>query len=98
MPESSKFEKELCYGVRIVIEDNPSFSPIDMGISLIYALNHLYEDDFELKEWLNYLTGMNFLAIMEVLEEDALTREDLLLLFFETPAEYVSSVEQYYLY
>lgn len=104
MPDSSKYKDELCYGVRIRVDDKAVFKSVDMGISLIYALNHLYNDDFETVELLNVLAGMDLIQILESMEEEdsdeneeGLTREDLLLLF-ETPSEFVDGIEAYYLY
>lgn len=97
MPDASKYTNELCYGVRIKIEDKTSFKPVDMGISLIYAFNRLYKNDFEMNNWLNNLVGLDLIAFMEVDEEDELTREDLLSLF-ETPGDYTDRIKAFYLY
>lgn len=102
MPESSKFEDELCYGVRLHVEDKTTFEPVSTGISLLYAFKVLYEKDFEVTPWLNNLAGMDLLTIMDAIgevddENDSITLESLLRLF-ETPTSYVDNIKTYYLY
>ena len=94
MPDSAKYEDQLCYGVRIKVDDTVTYKPLAVGISILYALQNLYEDDLELKEWLNYLAGMDLRVL---LTEDGLTRQELISLF-ETPSEFVETSKAFYLY
>jgi N-acetylmuramoyl-L-alanine amidase len=94
MPTTSKYVDQLCYGVRIKVEDKGRFQSVDMGLSLIYALNSLYPNSFKMTEGLNYLAGTDLISLIE---DKNISREELLT-YFETPTEYIDEISSYYLY
>ena len=48
-PESSKYAKEECQGVFLVVTDRLALRPVRLGIELAAALNRLYGSKFELE-------------------------------------------------
>jgi len=93
MPTESKEKDRLCFGVYIQITDVYTIDPIRIGLSLIYTLNQLYEEDIEYTDHLNALAGLD---LIELLDSDI--ELDELLKLFEVDDSYYHSLESYYLY
>lgn len=54
-PESSHFKGEDCAGVRFYLSDRQAFRPLDLGISLMKAIQTLYPKTFQLTKRGNVL-------------------------------------------
>ena len=46
-PTSSKFAKQMCHGVRLVLFDRVNFDPVSLGIALAVALQQQGGEKFE---------------------------------------------------
>lgn len=55
-PTSSKFEKQKCGGINLMVTDRAKLEPIRVGIELAYALRYLFPDEWETKNF-NRLLG-----------------------------------------
>jgi uncharacterized protein YbbC (DUF1343 family) len=60
-PSSSKFQGELCQGVRLVIVDRRSLDPVSLGLAVAHALRRLHSDSWDTKQ-MNRLLGNEKLA------------------------------------
>lgn len=67
--------------------------PVELGLSIIYTANKLYDNDVRIYEHVNQLAGIDLYEIMD-------TNADLetILTLFETPANLADSYTPYYLY
>lgn len=50
-PFYSKNEKKVCHGIQVHVLDRNQFIPTLTGLHVLYALNHLFSNDFE---WIKY--------------------------------------------
>lgn len=92
-PESSKFDGDLCYGTYIEIQDPYILDPVNLGLSIIYTANQLYDDDVIIYEHVNQLAGTN---LYNELDTD-ITLDEVLAMFV-TPDDLKTSYLPYYLY
>ncbi|MFM8175541.1 MAG: exo-beta-N-acetylmuramidase NamZ domain-containing protein [Pirellulaceae bacterium] len=60
-PSSSKFQGELCQGVRLVIVDRRRLEPVSLGLAVAKALRQVHADSWDTKQ-LNRLLGNENLA------------------------------------
>ncbi len=63
-PTTSKFAKETCHGVRLVLFDRDHFAPVSLGIALVVALQKQGGAQFELSKMATLLAQPNVLQAM----------------------------------
>ncbi len=50
-PSTSVFEKKLCGGVRLIVEDRNTLNPLHAGIAIAHTLHRLHPKEFDLKNF-----------------------------------------------
>jgi uncharacterized protein YbbC (DUF1343 family) len=66
IPESSKFEGQLCQGVNISVTDRSEMEPLQVGLGLATTLRRLYPDAWETKSFNRLLVNQAcFSAVVE---------------------------------
>ncbi len=45
-----KYNGELCHGIMMTVTDRNVFKPVEMGVTLIWALHKLYPDQFKIRD------------------------------------------------
>jgi uncharacterized protein YbbC (DUF1343 family) len=73
MPSSSKFQGELCQGVRVVIVDRRRLEPVSLGLAVAHALRKVHPEPWDTKQ-LNRLLGNQSVA-QAILEGNASSEE-----------------------
>lgn len=73
MPSSSKFQGELCQGVRVVIVDRRRLEPVSLGLAVAHALRQVHPEPWDTKQ-LNRLLGNQSVA-QAILEGNASSEE-----------------------
>lgn len=94
IPESSKFEGQLCQGVNIAVTDRSEMEPLQVGLGLATTLRRLYPDAWETKS-LNRLL-VNQACFSAVVEGKGL--EQVLDLSREGVSDYLRRREPFLLY
>lgn len=94
IPESSKFEGQLCQGVNISVTDRSEMEPLQVGLGLATTLRRLYPDAWETKS-LNRLL-VNQACFSAVVEGKGL--EQVLDLSREGVSDYLRRREPFLLY
>jgi uncharacterized protein YbbC (DUF1343 family) len=78
-PTSSKFAKEKCGGVNILITDRAKFEPLRTGFEVAAALRKLYPDQWETKSYDRLLSNEKTLQALRdgqpAEELDSVSRE-----------------------
>jgi len=64
-PASSKFVKEECGGVNIVITDRGAFHPVATGMEIAYQLNSLYSNLWKVDDYIRLLANRAALAALK---------------------------------
>ncbi len=71
MSASPKFMNEECYGISITITDRDKLDAVKLGVAIVYALNKLFKDKFEINlRRFNLLVGDAKIAEMILLGEN----------------------------
>lgn len=45
-----KYNSELCHGVKIVVVDRNAFKPVEMGVTIVWAIHELYPEKFKFND------------------------------------------------
>jgi uncharacterized protein YbbC (DUF1343 family) len=70
-PSASKFAKEACGGVNILVTDRAQFRPVHAGIHVACALRKLYPDDWKLDRYDGLLVNRKAFALLRAGESAA---------------------------
>ena len=73
-PTSSKYSKELCHGINIIITDRQKFEPVRVGLALAETLHRTHPKSWETKELNRLLSSKATLASL-LADESAEARE-----------------------
>ena len=47
---SPKYNSQLCHGVSIIVEDRNIFKPVEMGVTIVWAIHKLFPGDFKFND------------------------------------------------
>ncbi len=64
-PTSSKFAKQACEGVYIVLTDRDGLSPVASGLTIAWHLRRLYGEQFEVERVINLMANAGTLAALK---------------------------------
>jgi uncharacterized protein YbbC (DUF1343 family)/CubicO group peptidase (beta-lactamase class C family) len=67
IPESDRFEEQLCHGVRVILVDRQALDSPALGVEIASALQELYPKDFQLDKTLP-LIGRR--EVLQAIQED----------------------------
>lgn len=70
-PSASKFAKEACGGVNILVTDRAQFRPVHAGIHVACALRKLYPDDWKMDRYDGLLVNRKAFALLRAGESAA---------------------------
>ncbi len=63
-----KYEGEVCHGIKIIVTDRDALKPVEMGVSIVWAIRKLYPDKFKfIPSYFDLLAGTT--AVRTMLEE-----------------------------
>ena len=64
-PVSSKFAKEDCSGINIIITDRKKFGPVKTGLEIAFALRKLFSSGWDFKNFNRLLANKRIFALIE---------------------------------
>lgn len=92
IPTKSKYAKQLCFGVRLIITDPAYFDAVQTGLSLVYQLYKEYGNLIEFKPILNLIAGTDLISLLENETLESMIHQ------FQVPPRYAEQIKPYLMY
>src|SRR5690606_31804434 len=93
-PNASKFKDKPCQGVYILVTDRNALEPVRSGLTMGWALKHLFGDAFEVDKMLNLTANAEVVAAVKKTDNPETLPE----LWRDTLAEFKKTREKYLIY